>query len=95
LDEPWEFAGLVYHLQGGVGSNVLDDWEYRYAQSVWISDLAEKLIVHGWEYAKTPPSKRSIKLWLLTTEAKKRLRKERAKRRSQASFVSLSHSFGN
>jgi DNA polymerase zeta len=83
-DRPREFAGLVYHLKGGNGLDVLSDWitdggvETASGACAQPSPLLS-LGVTGWEYANHPPSKLEVKKWV----AKSGSTSHRCQQRSQ------------
>ena len=64
-ERPREYAGLVYHLKGGTGISVLE--EFQSTVPAGTSTGGSKLSnagVYGWEYAGLPPSVKEVKRWL-------------------------------
>ncbi|KXN90017.1 DNA polymerase zeta catalytic subunit [Leucoagaricus sp. SymC.cos] len=65
-ENPREFAGLVYHLKGGKGIAPLDTFattsKVPSAQGSQSEIRFEQY--SGWEYAASPPSKRSVRRWI-------------------------------
>lgn len=69
-----EFAGLVYHLDGGKGTASLEEFmptpesvQYPYNYP-WFEAHS------GWEFASLPPSRRAIRRWLKhETRSRKKL----------------------
>ena len=70
-ERPREYAGLVYHLKGGTGIAILDEWENEPAMPrlPWQSGKLSNRCIHGWEYAGVPPSVRQVKVWLKENRA--------------------------
>lgn len=100
-DNPREYAGLLYHLNGGVGLSTLDEWGG--GQSVDMSNAnprskgKAKAITQcdhtpsgGWEYASCPPSHREVKKWL-TSDAGRRLLKKSEIPSQVGSFRGTTH----
>nr|VWO96738.1 DNA polymerase (EC [Ganoderma boninense] len=66
-ERPREYAGLVFHLEGGEGIGNLEGWESGEAASSSSGEPAQPLDptgVRGWEYASTPPTARQVRKWL-------------------------------
>ncbi|KAI0033173.1 hypothetical protein K488DRAFT_48291 [Vararia minispora EC-137] len=68
-DVPWEFSGLTYHLKGGDGLDVLEEWgssplatlpETRNLFLDWFDHVA----TGGWEYIYSPPGAQEVRRWL-------------------------------
>ncbi|KAI0047841.1 hypothetical protein FA95DRAFT_1492015 [Auriscalpium vulgare] len=97
-DRAWEFAGLMYHLKGGSGLKVLEDWnaegegERNKADgndelNVFLDRLSSRG-VGGWEYASAPPSTREVRKWLKSNKEPKHLRRKTNRpARSQALLI--------
>ena len=62
-EHPREYAGLVYHLKGGTGVGVLEEW-VGHAQANTSTTPLGNAEICGWEYAATPPSVRQTRIWL-------------------------------
>lgn len=62
-EHPREYAGLLYHLKGGTGIGILEDW-VGHTQSNVADTSFDSSGIYGWEYAATPPSVRQTKVWL-------------------------------
>ncbi|KDQ63750.1 hypothetical protein JAAARDRAFT_53942 [Jaapia argillacea MUCL 33604] len=62
-DKPREYAGLVYHLKGGSGMAVLEEWETNAPAFPECGGTATGAVC-GWEYAGSPPSVREVERWL-------------------------------
>jgi DNA polymerase zeta len=95
-ERPREYAGLLYHLKGGKGLRVLQDWDGT-------SDISKRSqeqtnipfggIKHadigGWEYASCPPSFRESRKWLHSDAARAATEQGQKAQRSQVKpFVS-------
>lgn len=76
-DAPREYAGLLYHLKGGNGVSVLEEWSVDGSLSTLKGkgrETANNLKRRrkslapsaGWEYASSPPSPREVRRWLTT-----------------------------
>ena len=66
-EHPREYAGLLYHLQGGDGLDILEDWKSHDSQlHVGRNEhlLKSTYMSWGWEYAALPPSRTQAKKWL-------------------------------
>lgn len=74
-EKPREYAGLLYHLKGGEGLNVLEEWDCRTGNNTHASkshvNAKEKNVPRrwpafstGWEFASSPPSPREVRRWL-------------------------------
>ena len=63
-DHPWEFAGLSYHIKGGTGIGVLEEWQEGGASFSKVISADTRL--WGWEYASSPPSIREVRRWWKT-----------------------------
>lgn len=76
-EKPREYAGLLYHLKGGEGLNVLDEWDSGHdsinihAGKCLAPDAKGKNVPYrwparsaGWEFASSPPSPREVRRWL-------------------------------
>lgn len=67
-ERSWEFAGLTYHLKGGDGLNILDEWVGFAQVSQEDDDPFRSFLdddgVSGWEYTLSPPASREIERWL-------------------------------
>lgn len=74
-EKPREYAGLLYHLKGGEGLNVLEEWDCRTGNNTHASksyvDAKGKNVPRrwpafstGWEFASSPPSPREVRRWL-------------------------------
>jgi DNA polymerase zeta len=84
-DKPREYAGLLYHLDGGNGLSTLDEWDGVQSHAVNASSKTSrkgktitrcvKTTSGGWEYASSPPNRSEVKKWL-TTDAGQRLLKK-------------------
>ncbi|KAF9241374.1 hypothetical protein BU15DRAFT_87282 [Melanogaster broomeanus] len=62
---PREYAGLVYHLKGGGGLDVLEEWQSSGNCPVSVTRLAPLSVRSGgWEFASSPPSVRQVRKWL-------------------------------
>lgn len=65
-DHPWEFAGLSYHIKGGTGVGVLEEWNVMSAPSVdasFAKPIPHEACLWGWEYASSPPSVQEVRRW--------------------------------
>jgi DNA polymerase zeta len=86
-DNPREYAGLLYHLNGGDGLSTLDEWgggqsyvgmsnaNLRSKSKARAMTQCDHTPSGGWEYASCPPSHREVKKWL-TSDASRRLLKK-------------------
>ncbi|KAF8846392.1 hypothetical protein BDN67DRAFT_940224 [Paxillus ammoniavirescens] len=64
-DGPREYAGLVYHLRGGDGLDVLEEWQSSENCQVTVAKLQSlSMRFDGWEIACSPPSVRQVRKWL-------------------------------
>lgn len=63
-DHPREYAGLVYHLKGGVGIGVLEDWVGHDRAEPASRSAIKNALIYGWEYAGSPPSVKQTRRWL-------------------------------
>lgn len=64
-ERPREYAGLVFHLKGGIGVSVLEDFQSGVVSEPSTSgQVLSGVGVHGWEYASLPPSVREVRKWL-------------------------------
>lgn len=83
---PKEFAGLVYHLKGGKGISLLE--EFAPASTIFASQYSRDELsfqIHpGWEYAELPPSRKAIRHWL---QYQRRVEKQRASQKVAHSQV--------
>jgi DNA polymerase zeta len=88
-DVPWEFAGLTYHLKGGDGLNVLEEWGSSLRSTPrernLFLDWFDNVVTGGWEYAQSPPSVREVRVWL-DSEAGRLTAHGRYTSRSQVRF---------
>ncbi len=65
-ERPREYAGLVFHLKGGTGVSVLEDFQTGVAPEPSTSGhVLSGAGVHGWEYASLPPSVKEVRKWLM------------------------------
>lgn len=62
-EKPREYAGMLYHLRGGDGLDVLENWNGEVGALPRPPKL-DPYNVWGWEYASSPPSVREVKSWL-------------------------------
>ena len=89
-ERPREYAGLTFHLKGGVGLATLEQWigelnsgEFDSGEQVtWVSESIYD-VVDGWEYASSPPSRKQTELWLRAQEDVEKGSKTAKKRSSQ------------
>ncbi|KAI0825134.1 hypothetical protein BC628DRAFT_1321043 [Trametes gibbosa] len=66
-ERPREYAGLVFHLKGGDGIAILEDWKDGECTSSVTDQRPRELDatgVGGWEYASMPPSMKQVRKWL-------------------------------
>ncbi|KAI0669901.1 hypothetical protein C8Q78DRAFT_976102 [Trametes maxima] len=66
-ERPREYAGLVFHLKGGVGISTLEEWKEEDADPPGAGHLPRRLNsagIWGWEYASSPPSIKQVRKWL-------------------------------
>lgn len=69
-DNPREYAGLLYHLQGGDGLGSLEEWggdKPRDTNDPITSVFMRKVevsVLGGWEFAGSPPNPKEVKRWL-------------------------------
>lgn len=96
-EKPREYAGLLYHLKGGDGLGVLQDWDVTLDTSKvpherlkFSAEGAKSANISGWEYASCPPSVRESKRWLNSDAAKNATEDKRPTRRSQVGHLVLS-----
>lgn len=92
-ERPREYAGLVYHLKGGTGLGILDEWE----DSIGTGEDDAKLRVQsstlglaaqsfdGWEYAGLPPGHRQVAKWVAENPIKISPTRAKINLRTQAS----------
>jgi DNA polymerase zeta len=81
-DGPREFAGLVYHLKGGDGVEILEEW---------LLDTNAELTTQpaytpssGWEFQGQPPTAREARLWIMNAQGRENEWEEKRKKwRSQ------------
>lgn len=77
-ERPREYAGLLYHLKGGVGLGILEDWDERHSSRTKETAPGTKGLAFdyarlgGWEYGSCPPSVREVKKWLRSDAAKQK-----------------------
>lgn len=66
-EHPREYAGLLYHLKGGTGIGVLEDWAgHEMPTSHPRTALSNG--IYGWEYASVPPSVKQTREWLTSNK---------------------------
>ncbi|KAI0068183.1 hypothetical protein BV25DRAFT_1793280 [Artomyces pyxidatus] len=100
-ERPWEFAGLVYHLKGGDGLSILEDWKDGKSgdgpssedRNVF-QDQFDTIGVGGWEFASSPPSRREVCRWLNSDKGKAMGRRSKPHSRSQLDGPTQLHPFG-
>ena len=65
-ERPQEYAGLLYHLQGGQGICGLEYWDEFVGsqETVFRAPEFDPAEVGGWEYASSPPSMKEVKHWI-------------------------------
>lgn len=86
-DHPREYAGLVYHLRGGEGLDILEEWTSTSASEFLdIVPAYEKASgpesnIWGWQYTGAPPNVKQVRQWL--RKARKRVPQTRPKDPSQ------------
>lgn len=76
-EKPREYAGLVYHLKGGTGLGILDNWSEVADMDgdnygLRPNDRPQALRAHfvqGWEYTGVPPGFREVVKWARTQPA--------------------------
>jgi DNA polymerase zeta len=92
-ENPREYAGLLYHLKGGQGLGVLEEWDHRAgSQRRKVKDkgqtfpILDAAGVGGWEYANSPPSAKEARRWLKSDAAKFPFGDKPSNLRSQVSF---------
>ncbi|THH17005.1 hypothetical protein EW146_g3727 [Bondarzewia mesenterica] len=101
-ERPREYAGLVYHLCGGIGLKVLEEWvNASSGDCVNQNKLADQLPhefhsaeMGGWEYASLPPSVKQVKRWLKLEVAESGHAMKRAKMHSQIEGPTQLHPYG-
>jgi DNA polymerase zeta len=66
-EHPREYAGLLYHLKGGTGIGVLEDWAGHEVPTSHDHTVVYNSI-YGWEYASAPPSVKQTRQWLMSNK---------------------------
>ncbi|CAK5264403.1 unnamed protein product [Mycena citricolor] len=92
-DKPREYGGFIFHLAGSSDTTeYLDEWQGHQPVD---NDYREPTDVFpgGWEYAKSPPSARQVKNWLLS-ERGKTTAKRRGSARSQIEGPTMANIYG-
>jgi DNA polymerase zeta len=89
-EKPREYAGLLYHLKGGKGLGILQDWNSTSDISKAIHERTNISLegiqlpnVGGWEYASCPPSVKESRKWLHSDAARLAAEKKPTTQRSQ------------
>ena len=90
-ERPREYAGLVFHLKGGLGIANLEEWQGHdrgiRPETAALSTRLVKSDVVGWEFASAPPSVRQVRKWL--RDEKTRLDSGQARKNSSQVIVLL------
>lgn len=86
-ERPREYAGLVFHLKGGMGLDTLEEWAGSTLDNIGYVGKGKRRLdptgVTGWEYASAPPSAREVRRWLQSPHVRKPVVPGRPKRPSQ------------
>ncbi|KAI0732391.1 hypothetical protein C8Q72DRAFT_874307 [Fomitopsis betulina] len=86
-ERPREYAGLVFHLKGGMGLDTLEEWAGSTLDNIGYVGKGKRRLdptgVTGWEYASAPPSAREVRRWLQSPHGRKPVVPGRPKRPSQ------------
>lgn len=71
-EEPSEFGGLTFSLQGGRDIETLKEWvpTCRTLDFLPCDQYPEAPVAFGWEYAGSPPSYKEAKKWLTSDQAR-------------------------
>lgn len=89
-ERPREYAGLLFHLKGGDGLSLLEEWRNIEPFSTTKQDIPMRTLnrtgVGGWEYASSPPSVRQVRRWLLENPNSKETGLGPGKQPSQVSY---------
>jgi DNA polymerase zeta len=87
-ERPQEYAGLLYHLQGGQGICGLEDWDdfAGLQETVFRASEFDPAEVGGWEYASGPPSVKEVHYWIASQDDKLHENVQLSKSRSQVSW---------
>ncbi|KAH9937686.1 uncharacterized protein B0H18DRAFT_1081794 [Fomitopsis serialis] len=99
-ERPREYAGLVFHLKGGLGLDTLDEWVSHTPDTVQRESGGKRNLdavgVTGWEYASTPPSARETRRWLESPQGRnlKALKQARPKLPSQIEGPTQANPYG-
>lgn len=82
-----EYAGLLYHLQGGQGICGLEDWDVSSGlpDTLFRASDFDPAEVGGWEYASGPPSVKEVKVWIASQNDKLHANVQLCNSRSQVS----------
>lgn len=70
-ERPREYAGLVYHLKGGTGLGIVEDWKEDVDDASCDRDQTNHSttrelhprFIDGWEYTGLPPGHRETRKW--------------------------------
>jgi DNA polymerase zeta len=86
-ERPQEYAGLLYHIQGGQGISGLEDWDdfAELQETIFRASDFDPAEVEGWEYASGPPSVKEVKFWITSQDDKLHKNVQLSSSRSQVS----------
>ncbi|TBU65073.1 hypothetical protein BD310DRAFT_944016 [Dichomitus squalens] len=96
-ERPREYAGLVFHLKGGDGVGILEEWQSGEGVPSVSGEPARPLDptgVGGWEYASAPPSVRQVRKWLKEQKGKTAARSAPTKNSSQIEGPTQANPYG-
>lgn len=91
-----EYAGLLYHLQGGQGICGLEDWDVSSGlpDTLFRASDFDPAEVGGWEYASGPPSVKEVKVWIASQNDKLHANVQLCNSRSQIEGPTQANVYG-